>query len=106
MSTKITPEALIEMRETNPREYYKKEFTVIAKFMGIEPCNRCKDPYCVNNLPHYERWDNLMPVCKRIKAVINDKYPKEVFQLSTLTLYSKWIDALTSCVSFIEFDNQ
>lgn len=87
------------------RETNKEQFTVIAKFMGVEPCERCNEPYCKYNLPHYEQWDNLKPVLEKIADLIKEKYPKMVFSIAEFGASTSIQDALGMATGFIIYHN-
>lgn len=87
------------------RENNKEQFTVIAKFMGVEPCERCNEPYCKYNLPHYEQWDNLKPVLEKIADLIKEKYPKAVFSISDFGASTSIDYALGMAIGFIDYHN-
>jgi len=96
----------MKIHEPTPtRETHKEQFTIIAKFLGVKPCTRCEDPYCVDNLPHYERWDNLKPALERINDFANKTYPFSVFSLSAFGASTSIGESISMAVSFINYHN-
>jgi hypothetical protein len=94
-----------ELDHQKMRLAYKESFTIIAKFDGIKPCGRCRDPYCLNNLPSYERWDLLKPVLEKLSDLHSTKYRNWVFWLKEFNAGTKIQDAIEMAVSAITFMN-
>jgi len=101
--TKIHPIRQAELDRAKFRMEHKHRFTVLAVFEDVKPCKRCEDPYCINNLPHYEEWNSLMRVVQKAAEIIKYQYPHKVFLLTTLNIYSDWGTVLQALIDFIVF---
>lgn len=101
----VHPIRQAELDRQKIREGYKETFTIIANFDGIKPCGRCEDPYCLNNLPHYERWDYLKPVLEKLSHLHLTKYFGTSLPLRGFHAGTSIDDAISMAVSCILFHN-
>lgn len=95
-----------ELDRQKIRQEYKDRFTVLAIADGVQPCKRCSDPYCLQNIPHYERWDFLIQLVKKLSVLISVDYKGQVFEIDTLKLSADYDTVVNAAVSFINYHNE